>query len=132
MAAVAVTDPPSVPGQDSPPERAPGNGPVRTHDASAAAEVPLLVLCDVVAGAGARELGELLGRFARRALDGHVMLLAAPPAGGGSAPLAHACRRIADGLPVPGPLYRVAARDRDGRELRVIDDADDADAVSPA
>ena len=131
MAAVAVTDPPSVTGQDRPPERAPGTGPVRTH-ASAAAEVPLLVLCDAVAGAGARELGELLGRFARRALDGHLMLLAGPPAGCGSAPLAHACRRIADGLPVPGPLYRVAACDRDGRELRVIDGADDADAVSPA
>ena len=33
---------------------------------------------------------------------------------------------------MPGPLYRVAARDRDGRELRVIDGADDAEAVSPA
>ena len=131
MAAVAVTEPPCAPGRELPPARKRGNGPARTH-AKEAAAVPLLVLRDAVAGAGSSELGELLGRFARRALDGHVMLLTGQLAGDGrSAPLAHTCERIADGLPVPGPLSRVAARDRDGRELRVIDGAD-ADAVSPA
>ena len=74
-----------------------------SRQASAAA-VPLLVLCDAVAGAGASELGGLLGRFARRALDGHVMLLAGPPAGDGrSAPLADACGASPTGCPCPAP-----------------------------
>jgi hypothetical protein len=100
------------------------SGPVRATGPSAS-QAPLLALADALPGAGAQRVTELLARHARRALGGHVLalgpgVLGAGLGGGAPASLEALSRRLARGVPVRGALWGVAARDRQGRECRVI------------